>query len=350
MILLIGIWGSRNRKIFASYYFFFYTLVGSLLMLLAIMYIFYSKGTTDLIALMNYTEFNAFEQKILFIGFFMSFASKIPLFPFHIWLPEAHVEAPTAGSVLLAGVLLKLGSYGYLRFCCTLFPYANHYYKEVIAMLALIGIVNTSLTAIRQTDMKRVVAYASVAHMNLIMLGVFFFSVEGVEGAILQMISHGLVSSGLFLCIGVLYDRFHSKVIEYYGGVAAVMPNFVLAFGVLIFANIAFPGTSSFVGELLILAGIFLNNSIVALIGGLGVILGGTYSLYLFNRAAFGNFKSTYLHLYEDLTLIEGIILFILVFLVILIGVFPSILLDDLHKSVYELEIIYNLGKINGSM
>ncbi len=245
MYLVIGIWGSRERKIRAVYLFFFYTLCGSLLMLIGILYIYSQTGSLSLEYLMSW-NFSLLEQKLLWFAFFFSFASKIPMFPFHIWLPEAHVEAPTVGSVLLAGILLKLGVYGFLRFSLTLFPDASLYFSPLMYLLSVIGVIYASLSALRQTDLKRIIAYSSIAHMNLVTLGIFSFNVIGIEGSIIQSISHGFVAGGMFLLIGILYDRYHSRFLYYYGGLVHFMPLYAIFLLVFTLANIALPGTSSF--------------------------------------------------------------------------------------------------------
>ena len=338
MFLIIGIWGSRERKIRASYLFFIYTLGGSLLMLLSILHIIITKGTTDYQVLLN-TQFDPFYQKIYWLTFFASFAVKVPMLPFHIWLPEAHVEAPTAGSVILAGILLKLGSYGLLRFSIPLFPVATVYFTPLVYTMSVISIIYTSLTALRQTDMKRIIAYASVAHMNVILVGMFALNIQGIEGSILQMLSHGIVSSALFLCIGVLYDRYHSRLVSYYSGLAHHMPIFSTFFLIYIFANIAIPGTSSFVGEFLIFIGIFQANTLIAFLSAISMILGGAYSLLLYNRICFANIQETFLKAYYDLTFREISIHFILVVGVFLMGIYPNIFLDYMHTSVCNLII-----------
>jgi proton-translocating NADH-quinone oxidoreductase chain M len=260
MFLIIGIWGSRERKIRAAYFFFLYTLLGSVLMLLSILYIYYQIGTTDYEILLSFS-FSKTEQKILWFTFFLSFASKVPMLPVHLWLPEAHVEAPTTGSVILAGILLKLGTYGFIRFSLPLFPEACFYYAPFVYAISATGIVYTSLTAIRQSDFKRIIAYTSIAHMNLVMLGIFSFNTIGIEGALLQSISHGFVASALFLIIGVVYDRHHTRMVKYFGGLVHVMPIYTFIFLFFTMANIGLPGTSSFVGEFLILVGSYKVNT-----------------------------------------------------------------------------------------
>lgn len=332
MFLVIGIWGSRQRKVRAAYLFFFYTLIGSLLMLVAVVYIYHIVGTTGYEALSSY-EFSQYSQRWLWLAFFASFAAKAPMVPFHIWLPEAHVEAPTAGSVLLAGILLKLGSYGFLRFSLGLFPWASVYYTPFIFSLSLLGVVYTSLTAIRQTDLKRLIAYTSVAHMNLVVIGLFTGTVVGVEAALLQSLSHGFVSSALFLIIGVLYDRWHTRVIKYYGGLVHTMPIFICVFLFFTLANLGLPGTSSFVGEFLLLVSAFEANTTACFFAATSMILGGAYSLWLFNRVAYGNIKLAGL----DLTLREFTVFSPLVLGTLVMGIYPNVFLQPMHAAVSNL-------------
>jgi proton-translocating NADH-quinone oxidoreductase chain M len=301
MFLIVGIWGSRDRKILAAYYFFLYTLLGSVVMLLSILYIYYQIGTTDYETLITFS-FSKLEQKLLWFTFFLAFASKVPMVPIHLWLPEAHVEAPTAGSVILAGVLLKLGTYGFIRFSLPLFPKASFFFTPLVYTIATTGIIYTSFTAIRQTDFKRIIAYTSIAHMNLVILGIFSFNNIGIEGAILQSLSHGFVASALFLVIGVIYDRYRTRIVQYYGGLTTVMPIYITIFLFFTLANISFPGTSSFVGEFLILIGSFKINATITFLGATGVIIGAAYSLWLFNRIAFGNLKTQYTQKFMDLS------------------------------------------------
>lgn len=341
MFLIIGIWGSRERKIRAAYFFFLYTLLGSVLMLLSILYIYYQVGTTDYEVLLTFS-FSPIEQQILWFTFFASFATKVPMVPVHLWLPEAHVEAPTAGSVILAGVLLKLGTYGFIRFSLPLFPEACFFFAPLVYAFAAIGVVYTSFTAIRQTDFKRIIAYTSVAHMNLVMLGIFSFNVIGIEGAILQSLSHGFVASALFLIIGVVYDRHHTRMVKYYGGLVHVMPIYIFIFLFFTMANIGLPGTSSFVGEFLILVGSFKVNTSVTFIGATGMIIGGCYSLWLFNRIAYGNLKTQYCNQFLDLNKREFFTFLPLILGTIVMGLIPSIFLDPIHMSVNTLvELMY---------
>lgn len=329
MFLVIGVWGSRQRKVRAAYLFFLYTLLGSLFMLIAVLYIYHSCGTSNY-EILSTVHFSEYTQRWLWLAFFASFAAKVPMLPFHIWLPEAHVEAPTAGSVILAGILLKLGSYGFLRFSIGLFPEASIYFTPLIFSLSILGVVYTSLTAIRQTDLKRLIAYTSVAHMNLVVIGLFTGSVVGVEAALLQSLSHGFVSSALFLIIGVLYDRWHSRVVKYYSGLVHSMPLFVAIFLLFTMANLGLPGTSSFVGEFLLLISAFEANSTACFFAATSMILGGAYSLWLFNRVAYGNAKLVGI----DIDLREFIIFLPLILGTLIMGIYPEIFLQPMHASV----------------
>jgi len=264
------------------------------------------------------------------------------MLPAHIWLPEAHVEAPTAGSVVLAGVLLKLGSYGFLRFSLPLFPVASYFFTPLVYTLSIIGIIYTSLTAIRQTDLKRIIAYTSVAHMNLVVMGLFSFNTVGLEGAIIQSISHGFVSSALFLIIGVVYDRHHTRMVKYYSGLVHTMPLFITIFLLFTMANIALPGTSSFVGEFLILAGVFKANTTGAFLGATGMVLGGAYSLWLFNRIAYGNLKLQYIDHFSDINRREFFVFLPLIAGTLYMGIYPEVFLTSLHSSVVNLTEIIN--------
>jgi len=341
MFLIIGIWGSRERKIRAAYFFFLYTLLGSVLMLLAILYIYYQVGTTDYEVLLTFS-FSELEQKIMWLAFFASFATKIPMVPVHLWLPEAHVEAPTAGSVILAGVLLKLGTYGFKRFSFPLFPEGCFYFAPLVYAISSVGIVYTSFTAIRQTDFKRIIAYTSVAHMNLVMVGLFSFNIIGLEGAILQSLSHGFVASALFLIIGVVYERHHTRMVKYYGGLVHTMPLYIIIFLFFTMSNIGLPGTGSFVGEFLILTGSFKVNTSVTFIGATGMIIGGCYSLWLFNRIAYGNLKTQYFQKYLDLNKREFLMFLPLIVGTLVMGLYPEVFLNSIHFSVNLLvELMY---------
>jgi NADH-quinone oxidoreductase subunit M len=359
MFLIIGIWGSRERKIRAAYFFFLYTLLGSVLMLLALLVIYFSAGTTDYLLLVQ-QPLSENRQYLLWLAFFASFAVKVPMVPVHIWLPEAHVEAPTAGSVILAGILLKLGTYGLVRFSLPLFPVASIYFTPLVYAMAIVAVIYTSLTAIRQTDMKRIIAYASVAHMNLTLVGLFSLTTQGVEGSLLQMLSHGLVSGALFLCVGVLYDRYHSRMVKYYSGLAHSMPMYATVFLFFTMANIALPGTSSFVGEFMILLGTFQVNTFAAVLSATGMILGGAYSLWLYNRIAYGNLRLGWgigpipmrwkkggnvslsndhltTKIFGDLSRREFMIFIPLVILTLWMGVYPEIFLNPMHLSCANL-------------
>jgi proton-translocating NADH-quinone oxidoreductase chain M len=345
MFIMIGIWGSRQRKVHAAYQFFLYTLTGSVLMLLVIIYIHINLGTTYWGVLIN-TSFSFEKQMIFWLAIFISLAVKIPMMPVHIWLPEAHVEAPTAGSVLLAGILLKMGGYGFLRFLIPIFPDASHFFSPMVCTLALVGIIYSAFATIRQIDLKKIIAYSSIGHMNFVILGIFSGTIEGIEGSIFLMISHGIVSSGLFMCVGILYDRYKTRTIEYYGGLSTKMPIFSILFFILTLANIGMPGTSSFVGEVLILIGIMQFNSVVAAISFIGMILAAVYSIWLFNRVMFGNVKSQYISSYSDLEWEldpqrgvdrETFMLVPLIFLIIFLGIYPNIILDSVHCSVIRI-------------
>ena len=336
MFLIILIWGSRERKIRAGYLLFLYTVIGSLFMLVAILDIHSQFGTTNYLLLLS-TKFPEDYQYYVWFAFFISFAVKVPMLPFHIWLPEAHVEAPTAGSVILAGILLKLGTYGIIRFLIPLFPLATLYYTPLVYTMASVAVMYTSLTAIRQNDMKRIIAYASVAHMNLVLLGIFSLTLQGIEGAIIQSISHGFVSSALFLCVGVLYERHHSRLLEYYGGVTLVMPLFATIFLFFILANIAFPMTSSFVGEFLILAGTYDSNTFAAFLGCTGMVLGTVYSLWLYNRICYGQIKEKYIKLFSDINKREFFVFLPLILGTLIMGIYPDIFLQPMHVPVSSL-------------
>lgn len=336
MYVVIGVWGSRERKSLASYYFFLYTLMGSVLMLISILYIYYQAGTTDYEILLSF-KFSLEEQKFIWLTFFIAFASKMPMMPMHLWLPEAHVEAPTSGSVILAGVLLKLGSYGFIRFSLPLFPEASFFFSPLVYILATISIIYASFTAIRQTDFKRIIAYTSVAHMNVVVLGIFSFNGLGVEGAILQSLSHGFVASALFAIIGVVYERHKTRLVKYYGGLAHTMPLYSTVFLFFTMANIGFPGTSGFVGEFLILTGSFKVNPSVTVFGATGMVLGGCYALWLLNRVIFGNLKSQYLSKTSDLNRREVVVFAPLAFYTLLLGLLPNVCLSTVHMSVNNL-------------
>jgi proton-translocating NADH-quinone oxidoreductase chain M len=329
MFILIGFWGSRERKIRAVYLLFFYTLISSLLFLIGIFYLYTFFNTSNFVwlSLLCSNYLTETEQYCLWFVFFVSFASKIPIFPLHIWLPEAHVEAPTIGSVLLAGILLKIGVYGLIRFNLSLFYEVSLFYSPFIYIFCLMGIVYSSLSAIRQTDVKRIIAYSSIAHMNLVVIGIFSFNVISFEGAIFQSLSHGFVSGSLFFLIGFLYLRYHTRLVYYYGGLVQFMPIFASFFLFFTLANIAMPGTSSFIGEFLLLFGLFKTSSFICFLSATSVILGGAYSLWLYNRIFFGNIKNNFLLKFFDLSIKEIFILLFPTILVLLLGIKPNYLL-----------------------
>jgi NADH-ubiquinone oxidoreductase chain 4 len=341
MFILIGVWGSRERKIRAAYQFFLYTLGGSILMLLGILLIYVQAGTTDLQILLT-TEFSDRRQLLLWLGFFASFAVKIPMMPVHLWLPEAHVEAPTAGSLILAGILLKLGTYGLLRFSIPLFPYASLYFTPLVYSISIIGIIYTSLTTIRQIDLKKIIAYSSVAHMNVVTVGLFSLNAQGVEGSLLLMLAHGIVSPALFLCVDVLYSRHKTRLIRYYGGLAQSMPIFCTFFLIFTMANIALPLSANFVAEFLIFQGAFLNNRVVAFLTATSMILSGAYALWAYNRIAFGFIKPVYLVNYSDLSRREFFMFVPFLVLTFWLGVQPAPFIDVLHPSVCTVLAVYN--------
>ena len=335
MFLIIGIWGGE-RRVYSTFKFFLYTLAGSVFMLLAIIYIFISTGTTDVETLLMY-NFTTNEQLILWIAFFTSFMVKIPMWPFHTWLPDAHVEAPTAGSVILAGVLLKMAGYGFIRFSIGFFPDASEFFEPFIFSLSVIAIIVTSLIALVQEDMKKLIAYSSVAHMGFVTLGIFTFTVQGIEGGIIQMISHGIVSAALFLCVGVVYDRLHTREIARYGGLVSKMPFYSFSFMIFILASLGLPGTSGFVGEFLVLLSIFSINTYFAIFATTGVVLAATYSLWLYRRIIFGALIKDDLSEMFDLTRREIIIFLPLIILTIFIGLYPKPIINIIEPSTEKI-------------
>ncbi|MAZ82386.1 MAG: NADH-quinone oxidoreductase subunit M [Hoeflea sp.] len=332
MFIIIGVWGGK-RRVYASFKFFLYTLLGSVLMLLAIMAMYWDAGTTNIAELLQH-DFPASMQTWLWLAFFASFAVKMPMWPVHTWLPDAHVEAPTAGSVILAGILLKLGGYGFLRFSLPMFPLASADFAPFIFTLSVVAIIYTSLVAMMQDDIKKLIAYSSVAHMGYVTMGIFAANQQGVQGAIFQMISHGLVSGALFLCVGVVYDRLHTREIAAYGGLVNNMPKYAVAFMIFTMANVGLPGTSGFVGEFLTLMGAFRANTWVALFAATGVILSAAYALWLYRRVIFGPLEKENLKAMLDLSLREKVILYPLIALVLFFGVYPAPLLDATAVSV----------------
>ena len=349
MFLIIGIWGGPKR-VYAAFKFFLFTLLGSVLMLVAIISIYWITGTTDVTEIFV-IKIPVEYQYVLWLAFFSSFAVKMPMWPVHTWLPDAHVEAPTAGSVILAAILLKMAGYGFLRFSIGMFPVASEYFVPLIFTLSIIAIIYTSLVALMQEDMKKLIAYSSVAHMGFVTLGIFTFTKQGIEGSIFQMISHGLISAALFLCVGVVYDRVHSRLINSYGGLVNVIPKYSLVFAVFILGALGLPGTSGFVGEILVLLGAFQKNFLVAVLASIGVILGAAYMLWLYKRVIFGKLEKKELTELKDLNLSEGFILFMLAGLTLFLGFYPNLILDTIHVSVdklindYQMNLILNTVK-----
>lgn len=342
MFFIIGIWGGA-RRIYAAFKFFLYTLLGSVLSLLAILYIYFEIGGSDIPIALT-TPFDPKIQVWLWLAFFASFAIKIPMWPFHTWLPDAHVEAPTAGSVVLAGVLLKMGGYGFIRFSLPMFPEASAYFTPMIFTLSIIAIIYTSFVALAQKDMKKLIAYSSVAHMGFVTLGIFTVDAQGVQGAVTQMVSHGLISAALFLCVGVVYDRIHSREISDYGGLVHNMPRYAVVFMLFILASIGLPGTSGFVGEFLVLLGTYQVSTWTTTLATTGMILGAAYALWLYRRVIFGVLMKQNLKSIADLHWREEVIFAPLVLGVLIIGVYPMPLLTMMEVSVANVIDQYNLA------
>ena len=345
MFLIIGIWGGE-RRVYSAFKFFLYTLLGSVLMLVAIISIYWISGTTDVVKLYE-IGIDYKYQNLLWLAFFSSFAVKTPMWPVHTWLPDAHVEAPTAGSVLLAAILLKMAGYGFIRFSLGLFPVASEYFIPLIYTLSLIAIVYTSLVALMQEDMKKLIAYSSVAHMGFVTLGIFTMTKQGIEGSIFQMISHGLVSAALFLSVGVVYERLHTRLINKYGGLVSIMPKYAIVFMVFTLGAIGLPGTSGFIGEFLILIGTFKKNFLVATIASLGVVLAAAYMLWLYKRVIFGEIINSEIKSMIDLKRFELIILFSLVLPIIFFGLYPKPLIGSIETSVENVLNMYNFNLSN---
>ncbi|MBO0344544.1 NADH-quinone oxidoreductase subunit M [Roseibium limicola] len=335
MFLIIGVWGGA-RRVYASYKFFLYTLLGSVLMLIAIMAMYWDAGTTNIAVLLEH-DFPAGMQTWLWIAFFASFAVKMPMWPVHTWLPDAHVEAPTAGSVILAGILLKLGGYGFLRFSLPMFPIASDMFAPMVFTLSVVAIIYTSLVALAQQDIKKLIAYSSVAHMGYVTMGLFTMNEQGLQGGIFQMLSHGIVSGALFLCVGVIYDRMHTREISAYGGLVTRMPKYAVAFLIFTMANVGLPGTSGFVGEILTLMGAYQANSWVALFATTGVILSAAYALFLYRRVVFGPLEKESLKGMLDLNLREKVILVPMIVLTIFFGFYPMAIMDVTQGAVDNL-------------
>ncbi len=352
MFLIIGIWGGKAR-IYASFKFFLYTFLGSVLMLVAMIAMYVDAGTTDIPTLLNHTfgsetlNILGFQvvgglQTMMWLAFFASFAVKMPMWPVHTWLPDAHVQAPTAGSVVLAAILLKMGGYGFLRFSLPMFPVASDLLAPLVLWLSAIAIVYTSLVALAQTDMKKLIAYSSVAHMGFVTMGIFAVNQQGLDGAIFQMISHGFISGALFLCVGVIYDRMHTRDIDAYGGLVNRMPAYALIFMLFTMANVGLPGTSGFVGEFLTLVGVFQVNTWVAAVAATGVILSAAYALWLYRRVVLGDLIKESLKSITDMTLRERAIFAPLVVMTLLLGVYPSLVTDIIGPSVEALVLNYD--------
>ena len=342
MFLIIGIWGGPKR-VYSAFKFFLYTLLGSVLMLVAIISIYWISGTTDVIKLYE-LGIEAKYQNLLWLAFFSSFAVKTPMWPVHTWLPDAHVEAPTAGSVLLAAILLKMAGYGFIRFSLGLFPVASEVFTPLIYTLSVIAIIFTSFIALMQEDMKKLIAYSSVAHMGFVTLGIFTLQQQGIEGSIIQMISHGLVSAALFLCVGVVYDRMHSRLIKSYGGIVTIIPKYSILFMLFTLAALGLPGTSGFIGEFLILMGAFKDSFLVAVIASFGVILGAAYMLWLYKRVVFGKLVNEDLKQMVDLNRSEYLILTCLAVPTLFFGFYPEPLFNTIEVSVSDLINMHNLN------
>ncbi len=340
MFLIIGIWGG-TRRVYSAFKFFLYTLLGSVLMLVAIIYIYWISGTSDVEKLYE-IGIDAKYQKILWLAFFSSFAVKTPMWPVHTWLPDAHVEAPTAGSVLLAAILLKMAGYGFIRFSIGLFPIGSDYFVSFVYVLSLIAIIYTSLVALMQEDMKKLIAYSSVAHMGFVTLGIFTMTQQGLEGSIFQMISHGIISATLFLCVGVIYERMQTREIKRYGGIVEVMPKYSIILMIFTLGALGLPGTTGFIGEFLILMGAFKDNFLVAVIASLGVILGAAYMLWLYKRVVFGELINEDLKNLVDLKKSEVIILTLLAIPSLYFGFYPEPLINTVEVSVSDLIDNYN--------
>ena len=344
MYLIIGIWGGQ-RRIYASFKFFLYTLLGSVLMLIAIIVMYRNTESMSIEALQG--NFFSFDTQIfLWLAFFASFAVKIPMWPFHTWLPDAHVEAPTAGSVILAGVLLKMGGYGFIRFSIGMLPLATDYFIPLIMTLSIIAIIYTSLVALAQTDIKKLIAYSSVAHMGIVTIGIFLVNQQGLEGAMMQMISHGIVSAALFLCVGVIYDRMHTREISFYGGLVKRMPLYATVFMIFMLGSVGLPGTSGFVGEFLVIIGAFKFSSYVVIGAAFGIILSAVYMLYLYKRIIFGEITNVKLSEIIDINTREKLILIPLAISVIIMGVFPNIFLDPMRLSLELIITNYELANV----
>ena len=339
MFLIIGVWGGQKR-VYSAFKFFLYTLLGSVLMLVAIIVIYWITGTTDITQIYEIKIPKEY-QNILWLAFFSSFAVKMPMWPVHTWLPDAHVEAPTAGSVILAAILLKMAGYGFLRFSIPMFPVASDFFTPLIYALSIVAIIYTSLVALMQDDMKKLIAYSSVAHMGYVTLGIFTLTKQGLEGSVFQMISHGLISAALFLCVGVVYDRLNSRLISTYGGVVSYLPKYSLFFLIFALASLGLPGTSGFLGEFLVLTGTFQKSYLIAMLATLGVVLGAAYMLWLTKRVIFGVVKNNEIKNLKDINILETLMLGLLAFFVIFFGFYPALLMDTMSTSINNLILNY---------
>jgi len=348
MFLIIGIWGGTKR-VYSSFKFFLFTLLGSVLMLVAIISIYWITGTTDVVTLLDLRIGEKY-QYLLWLAFFSSFAVKMPMWPVHTWLPDAHVEAPTAGSVVLAAILLKMAGYGFIRFSLGLFPLASYYFTPMVFTLSVIAIIYTSLVALMQDDMKKLIAYSSVAHMGFVTIGIFSITKQGLDGSIVQMISHGLISAGLFLSVGVIYDRYHSRMISSYSGLVNIMPKYAFILMIFTLASLGLPGTSGFVGEFLILIGVFQISAITAIMASLGIILAAAYMLWLYKRIIFGRLINEQMKVMKDINKAETYIFAPLIFLILYFGFYPDPFFSTIDISVneliknYQIDLNYHLG------
>jgi NADH-quinone oxidoreductase subunit M len=341
MFLIIGVWGGK-RRVYAAFKFFLYTLLGSVLMLLAIIAIYWQARTSDLPTVMEKVQLSFQWQFWLWLAFFASFAVKVPMWPVHTWLPDAHVEAPTAGSVILAGVLLKMGGYGFIRFSVTLFPEATQYFAPLVFGLSVVAVIYTSLVALVQEDMKKLIAYSSVAHMGLVTIGIYIMNMQGVQGSIFQMLSHGIVSAALFLCVGVVYDRMHTREIDAYGGLVHRMPRYAFVFMFFTLASVGLPGLSGFVGEFLVLLGAFKANTWVAFLAATSLILGAAYALWLYRKIIFGELTKASLKAILDMNRREVAVFLPLVLITLWMGIYPNSFLDPMGPAVDKLIGDYN--------
>jgi NADH-quinone oxidoreductase subunit M len=348
MFLIIGVWGG-SKRVYSAFKFFLFTLLGSVLMLVAIIAIYWITGTTDVIQIYE-IKIPKDYQNLLWLAFFSSFAVKMPMWPVHTWLPDAHVEAPTAGSVILAAILLKMAGYGFLRFSLPMFPIASEYFTPLIYTLSIVAIIYTSLVALMQEDMKKLIAYSSVAHMGYVTLGIFTFTKQGVEGSIFQMISHGLISAALFLCVGIVYDRLNSRLISTYGGLVNYLPKYSFLFILFALAGLGLPGTSGFLGEFLVLTGAFQKSYLVSMLATFGVVLGAAYMLWLVKRVIFGNTNNPKIKDLKDINNLEVLMLTTLAFFVILFGFYPFPLMDTISISVDNLINNYHIAIQNSEM